>query len=387
MSDDMFDALLADFDEIEIEGKAHSRPNNEVKIAIERSVNFVKSLPPPNASWDRLYPQKEITDMLTYLELVVKGETLPSSASDIFSSDGWGMFVPSLFVLLRRLRDAPPLLRFNRLSKIILAGSIAKRTAVSASSADLDIVLLFEDFQATKDENDKLVEWVEKALKSGGDIGLELSLRSFLDYSGEHYYFGHLRESDFENQGPEIKKSIMKRATAGSTPATVTNEKHIQRRCPQSTGYGYYATPPSPHPAERKKSATEPKPSAKYVHVVGPSGVCSADILLGGIMPPIKEAFSADHRESWIYWSASSAPLCVEFVSRQPEYVRTAIRVLKAWRNELGIRKSRFRPSSLLWNSFASILTVSLDPPDRNKEVTRSSRRRIRQQRKYFGRR
>ena len=77
-------------------------------------------------------------------------------------------------------------------------------------------------------------------------------------------------------------------------------------------------------------------------------GGCSADILLGGQLPPLREAFNLEHPEKWTYWSASSSPLCVEFVSHQPKYVHLAIRVLKAWRNELGIRKSRFRPSSFL---------------------------------------
>ena len=176
----MVDPLLAKLARIDIKAAA-SKPSDTVKAAIKDSVAFVQSLPPSSMSnaWENKFPDDDMIALLAVLEGLVKGGNVLQGSIEINSQlQNWRMFISSLFVFLRRLREAP-VVESNRLSKIVLAGSIAKHTAVSSSSADLDIVLIFEAFQATEEENKKLVEWTERALESGEDIGLELSRRFF----------------------------------------------------------------------------------------------------------------------------------------------------------------------------------------------------------------
>ena len=259
-------------------------------------------------NWAGLFPPP---DLLPLLQAIAGAGDSGEAKLSVAVAKKWAMFIPtaqSLVLLLNRAN-------LNGLLRIDWAGSVAKGTAVDPFTADLDMVLIFRDFTPGNKgkEHDRLLLAVEEALKAT-DLQATISRRAF-------YFSADLAKLD--DGGAEV-------AVPGpTTMGTETISDYLG------------AAPPSAPPPLVKLEA-------KYIHIVPERGP-SVDLLIGGDVPnSVMDVFRDDNKDEHLFWSASCAAKCVEFVRKQPPQVLTAIRALKAWRNELGIQKGKFRPSSFL---------------------------------------
>jgi hypothetical protein len=242
------------------------------------------------------------------------------------ADDAWGSCFPAPPDLLEgakegNLRQSPWAAQTNTYTSIVLhllncdsegrlagapvlTGSLAKKTAVDPHMSDIDLVLEFKNFEPTEAFLNEQLSWVEEQLKKG-DLPGKISRRGF--------YF-------------RLEKPV----------ASVR----------QVYGYGEE----SAQAEVAAEDNTFAKKEAKYIHIEANPVAhrSSVDILIGGKFLSISQHFHAGNTDEWVYWAATCSHTCVEFVSSQGPDVLTAIRALKAWRDTLGIKKGRFKPSSFL---------------------------------------
>ena len=240
----------------------------------------------------------------------------------------WHAFITTAQPFLSRLLPPPDSESGSEwpVSGVLWAGSVAKQTAVSPDVADIDLVLVCKHYEPCEEFVDKMLTWVETKLREGPDIVSELSRRAF--------YFRH---------ATKILPAVQQQQPGSEPPVC---------RCSYIT---QSATSPEPEYLKRE---------AKYIQAKYPNGK-SVDILIGGELPPLAHAFSRKNEAEWVHWGPSCTTLCVDFVMKQPSFVRTAIRALKAWRDSLGIKQRGRRPSSFLMELIcihAYQTIIALDP-------------------------
>ncbi|KAJ1460265.1 hypothetical protein M885DRAFT_510085 [Pelagophyceae sp. CCMP2097] len=219
--------------------------------------------------------------------------TLRAGAPLAQEDAAWGQHSETFAEVVRVLRAADGA---GRLCDVVLAGSVAKNTAVSPKTADLDLVAMFRDFEPRCDYAE-LLAWIEKTLEAS-DIQAELSERQFYIPG-----VGGIRRW----VGPETAVEVGRCSYLQEAPFMMRE--------------------------------------AAYIHLepeVGPS----VDILVGGDVSA--DPWRPENRDIWGLMAASTNRRGVDYVRRRPAHVRCAIRALKTWRDALGIKSKKFKPSSFL---------------------------------------
>jgi hypothetical protein len=274
--------------------------------ALERkNAAFIAHLPhrQHDSDWILRFPAPRLSPEL--LQLAVSGQGLEPRQRRAIPSK-WQPFIVTLQEVSNRLYRAADD-DGVALERMVVVGSIAKGTAVSPEVADLDVVLVFKDFQPRGGaEHDDHLHWLRTVLQRQPARPADI-------ISERGFYF---------RASSTVESHSLGVASIGRTGAAV--------------------------PTSSTDSAS--KREAKYVHIERATGP-SIDLLVGGNLPAGRRAcdvFRADNHEDWVYWSASCAPQGDEYVRGQPTIVLNAIRALKAWRDALEIQKGKFRPSSFL---------------------------------------
>lgn len=229
-----------------------------------------------------------------------------------------------------------------RVQWVYLVGSLAKGTAISPSSADVDLVVDFKGFCAPM--YPELLEWLQSAMQFHSEYAGVAELRKF-------YFFMPILHDGFTYDDGAGHMPY----PADRTGISLIPEKKL-RAAENSAEKGNYPW---------WKIERLVKNGSGYVHIpsTNKSVRPDVDVLVGGFengFPP-GESFRDVPSDSFPYYSSSAAIEATNFIRNQSsDVVITAIRALKSW---CAIAKDAKPPSSeevTRGKAFLSGFTVEL---------------------------